>query len=245
VLPLLQNAGATWNTTEAEALKTLGAWDHTFGVYSTGAPIYQVLCDTIQRNSVEDEMGEKLYDNYCTLADHWNFFKYFITDDASPFWDDIATPAKETRQDIVLKSFKQTVKRLKSSLGSDVKQWHWGRLHTMEFKHPFGYLPLLGHIFNVGPFPSSGGPQLVNNMLPMGGGKNYDVIAGPSTRRLIDFADIEHSYTILPTGNSGNFMSPHYGDQAPLFMTGQYRMVNFTDKQTQAHKEHELILLPG
>lgn len=114
----------------------------------------------------------------------------------------------------------------------------------MEFKHPFGYLPLLGRIFNLGPFPASGAAEVVNNMLYMDGAHKYGVIAGPSTRRLVDFADPDHSLAVLPTGNSGNFMSPSYGDQAPLFMSGRYREPRITPDQIAAHKMHEMRFLP-
>ena len=81
-------------------------------------------------------------------------------------------------------------------------------------------------------------------MLYMPEGVRGEVVAGPSTRRLIDFADPEHSLTILPTGNSGNFGSPHYDDQADMFMKGQYREPRFTPEQIDAHKRHELVFRP-
>jgi penicillin amidase len=42
-------------------------------------------------------------------------------------------------------------------------------------------------------------------------------------RIIIDFADVEASESILPTGQSGNLFSPHYADQAILYATGKYR----------------------
>ena len=244
VLEVLGNS-QTFTPLERKALETLAAWDCRHGVDSCGATIFQNLCDTLLQNALEDEMGRDLCASYCSLADHWSFFKAFIGDDASPYWDDVTTPPKETRRDIVVKSFKDTVVRLRKELGPDLAKWTWGRVHTMEFKHPFGYLPLLGRIFNVGPFPSSGASDVVNCMLSESGLHDYRVIAGPSTRRLIDFVDPEHSLAILPTGNSGNFMSPSYGDQAPLFMGGQYREPRFTDDQVRAHTTHELVLRPN
>jgi penicillin amidase len=42
-------------------------------------------------------------------------------------------------------------------------------------------------------------------------------------RIIIDFADVEHALSINPTGQSGNFMSPHYKDQAEMFVDGKFR----------------------
>lgn len=229
---------------EQQALNVLKKWDQRHGTESCGASIFHVLCDLTLKDALEDELGPVLYHSYAALADHWNFFKWFLGADDSPYWDDISTPARETRHDILTKSFKETVAKLEKDLGSDMKTWHWGRIHTMEFKHPFGYAPLLGRLFNVGPFPSSGAAEVINNMLYTDGVCNFDVIAGPSTRRLIDFAAPEHSCTVIPTGNSGHVCSPSYGDQAPLFMTGQYREPRMTPDQIAAHKTHELIFRP-
>jgi penicillin amidase len=34
---------------------------------------------------------------------------------------------------------------------------------------------------------------------------------------VIDFSDIENSWNVLPTGQSGNPLSPHYNDQAEIY----------------------------
>lgn len=244
VLEILRYAGQELLPREVPVLTELTGWDRRHNIESAGACIYQVLCDAILRHALLDEMGPTIFRAYNSVADHWNFLKYFIQDEDSPFWDDITTPGRETRRDIVLAAFKETCDVLYQRLGKR-ESWAWGRLHTMEFKHPFGYLPVLGNIFNVGPYPASGGSQVINNMLYMSGGYNFDVVAGPSTRRLIDFGDPAHSLTVLPTGNSGHFMSPHYGDQAPLFMAGKYRQPRLTPAQIQEHTRHTMTFAPG
>jgi penicillin amidase len=245
VLDAVTRARESLSPREQQALDAFARWDYRHSIDSVGASIYQVFCDALMRQALLDEMGDKCFRGYCTLADHWNFFKYFIKTPESPFWDNLATPVRETRDDIIVGSFRETAAVLGKRCGDDVSRWTWGSIHTMEFKHPFGYLPLLGRIFNVGPFPASGGAQVINNMLYMSGGYDFDVLGGPSTRRLIDFADPEHSLTVLPTGNSGNFMSSHYSDQAPLFMKGEYREPRLTTEQIAAHQQHELNFSPN
>jgi len=230
---------------EAQACATLEAWDFHHTTESAGAAIYQVTCDMILREALLDELGETYFRTYGSLADHWNFFKWFIRTPDSRFWDNVGTEAVETRQDIILQAFRKAVAYLGEHQGEAVADWQWGRLHTLELKHPFGYLPVLDRIFNVGPFPVSGGAQQVNNMLYSGGGLNYDVIAGPSTRRLIDFATPDEVFGVLPTGNSGNFMSSHYGDQAAMFVAGDYRVLNSTPDAVSANLESMLRFLPN
>ena len=62
----------------------------------------------------------------------------------------------------------------------------------------------------------------------------YYVKGGPSTRRIVDFSDIENSVSILPTGNSGNPMSKHYNDQAEIYNKGQFRKMKMNKKEIEA-----------
>ena len=69
-------------------------------------------------------------------------------------------------------------------------------------------------------------------------------MAGPSTRRLVDFAEPEKAQLILPTGNSGHFTSPHYDDQAEMLVAGEYREICLTKEQVEASKKHEMRFMP-
>jgi penicillin amidase len=141
-----------------------------------------------------------------------------------------------------LKAFNDTVNALRRQMGRDIRKWRWGNVHKIEFKHPFGYLPFVGRIFNIGPFPASGAEDTINQMLCRSGKLPYAVQAGPSTRRLIDFGEPGRQLDVLPTGNSGNFMSPNYADQTGMFMSGQY---HDSEDQIRAHKRHEMHFLPA
>ena len=254
VLEILKPESQSLASLEREALNALETWDFRHDVDSIGATVFEVFRDMLVRDTVGDEMGPDLLRSYYSVADHRSFMKYAVKEDSLPFWDDVSTPDyKETRTDIVRKAFKDAVAVLAKRFGSDIRKWRWGMLHTIEFKHPFGYAPLLGRIFNVGPFPAPGGIDTINSMLYHPGGIDldttgelpYHVLAGPSTRRLVDFADPERALGVLPTGNSGNFMSPNYADQAGMFMSGQYRELRITDEQIKSHKRHEMHFLPA
>jgi len=233
------------NPLQRQALELLNSWDFGHDKGSAGAALFQVLCDELLDRILSDELGADYLGVFFMCADHWNFFKYVLENPESPYWDNCTTSQVETRTDIVLNALEAAVGKLARLLGPDMAQWTWGAIHVMEFKHPFGYLPLLGRIFNIGPFPAAGGSHLVNNMLYSRGKWPYKVVAGPSTRRLIDFADPAHSLTVLPTGNGGNFMGLHYDDQAALFMAGQYREPHFLMEEIKKHMASAMIFLPG
>ena len=44
-----------------------------------------------------------------------------------------------------------------------------------------------------------------------------------SVRRIVDLADLRFSQSVLPTGQSGNPFSSHFGDQTPLWLEGRYK----------------------
>lgn len=230
---------------EQQALDALESWNFLHGTENVGATVHWAFNEKLKKHALLDEMGEKVLATYDTLADSFNFYKYFVHTPELPFWDDVNTDAVETREDTMLASFRDAVATLSERFGEDVNDWTWGKAHTMTFTHPLGFVPGLGGIFNIGPFPASGSHHVVNNMIAHGADAHYDVVAGPSTRRVIDFGNVEESFAILPTGNSGHFLSPNYDDQAEMFMRGEYREIVFTEEQIEASKKHALVLTPA
>lgn len=229
---------------ELAALNLLRSWDGRHDTGSAAAAVYQVLTDYLLIHTLQDELGEELFAVYGGIADHWNFFKFLMKSPELPLWDNIHTPETEHAEVIAIGALRATTAFLRKQCGPQPADWQWGKLHTLELKHPFGYLPGPGWLFNIGPFPVSGGAQMINNLLYNKGKLDFRVIAGPSTRRLIDFGDIQHALTILPTGNSGNFMSRHYADQAVLFAEGEYRTVRLTRTQIDENSRHRLRFTP-
>jgi len=75
-------------------------------------------------------------------------------------------------------------------------------------------------------------------------GGYYKVGSGPSTRRVIDFSDVENSMSILPTGQSGNPFSKHYKDQAEMFLKGEFRKMMLNKDEIIEQSESKLTLQP-
>jgi penicillin amidase len=97
-------------------------------------------------------------------------------------------------------------------------------VHTLKHEHPLGKVAALSGLFNVGAFEIAGSSEVINNLFfNFTDNGAYKVKGGPSTRRVIDFSDIENSMSILPTGQSGNPFSKHYNDQAEMYNSGKFR----------------------
>mgnify|MGYP003564107141 CR=1 FL=1 len=168
-----------------------------------------------------------------------------IENENSVWWDDIKTKnVKETRDEIVAQSFHKAVSSLQKQLGNSVSDWNWGTVHTVEHEHPMGKVAALRKLFNVGPFASPGSNEVINNQF-FGYNEDgrYYVKGGPSTRRVVDFSDIENSWSILPTGQSGNPFSKHYDDQAEMFNAGKFRRMKL-NKEEIVKTSTKLIFKP-
>ena len=160
----------------------------------------------------------------------------------SPWWDNLQTPDKlENQQEILQTAWVNAVQSLEGDYGPDVNTWNWGRIHTLEIQHLLGRKKPLDSIFNIGPFAVPGSKGVINQIRHKYGPKELKVSSGPSTRRVIDFGDVENSTGISPTGQSGYFFDQHYQDQTPLYLAGKSRRQIINLDRIPRDKKSQLI----
>ena len=125
-------------------------------------------------------------------------------------------------------------------------QWKWKSVHTLTHNHPLGVVKPLDRFFNVGPFSVSGGSEVINNLdftYTING--VFDVNSGPALRKITDFGSIASAITVSPTGQSGNVMSPHYDDQAEMFVSGEFRPMLMSRTQITSSSRNKLTFEPS
>lgn len=229
----INNTGLSEN--EKSALKILLNWKGTNELEDIAPSLYNKWLYFYLKETFEDELGEESFK--LLLGTH--IVKQMIAaqtqNAASPWWDNIKTKnQKETQSDILTQSFKKAVASLEKQFDSNPNHWQWKKVHKVEFQHPIGKINLFSGFFNVGSFPISGSNEVINNQLFIySDDAGLNVKGGPSTRRIIDFSDIENSWSVLPTGQSGNPMSQHYDDQADLFVAGKFRKMKLNKKEIE------------
>jgi penicillin amidase len=241
---LLPSLPGSKDETYTKAVEALRNWDGNTGIHSVGAVIYNQFLYFALTGLVQDEVGDKLSPKFINSLILKSNIKSIFNEPNSIWWDNLnTTGVKETRSFILNKAFAQTIDALKNQLGSDVKQWQWGKVHTLTHVHPIGRKAPFDKIFNVGPFPKTGSNEVVDKEAFDYNAKGiYPVKSGPAMRLLMDLADPEKVISIIPTGQSGNIMSPHYADQAKMFVAGEYKDI-FLDNAS-LNSSHVLVLKP-
>ncbi len=230
------------DTDRTEILQALIPWKATFHTNDFRATIFQKWLYEILEHTMKDELGDELWESYKATHTYKVAIEHLIKNEDSKWWDDVTTEEKEDRLQIITHSFEETILDLTDYWGSDFSKWQWGKTHTLTHNHAMGTAL---SFFNIGPFEVPAGNEVINNLgFTYSGNKYLNVSFGPSTRRIIDFADVRNnSWSILPTGQSGNYFSPHYDDQAEMFVNGEFRkmLMNHTEIEEAKNK---LVLLP-
>lgn len=234
-----------FSVSQKKAVSILKNWDGTYSKTAVGATIYNRFLYEFLVNTFKDELGDgfELFIN-SQLQDQ--VLPNQISRENSVWWDNISSKNKtETRAEIVTTSFKNAFSFLENQLGANVEDWLWKRVISIEHEHAIGKAGgVLRKFFNVGPFETIGGNEVINNQIfKLDSTGVYKITAGPSTRRVIDFSDIENSLSILPTGQSGRVFSPYYKDQAQKFVDGEFVEMNLNEADIK-QSENVLVLKP-
>jgi len=149
----------------------------------------------------------------------------------------------ETRDDVIRKSLQDALAELRQRLGEDIKTWQWGKLHTVTFEHLLGRRWPLDKIFNIGTFPVGGTGTTVNNG-EYRFHQPYANVLGPSMREITDLSDTKRSWSVLPTGQSGQPFSAHFNDQTPLWLEGKYHELITDWRELNRQNGDRLVLVP-
>jgi penicillin amidase len=230
---------------EKEAITILKAWKGSNNLEDVAPTIYNKWIYLYLKNTFEDELGSANFKQFLGTHIMKQIIAKQMVNENSLWWDNIATKGKkETRSQVLSKSFKESVLALDKQLGNSVSGWTWNKVHTLEHQHPLGKVAALRPYFNVGPFAVSGSTEVINNLFfDFTEDGKYVVKGGPSTRRIIDFSDVENSWSILPTGQSGNPLSSHYNDQAELYNAGKFRKMKM-NKEEIIKTSTKLVFIP-
>ena len=228
---------------ERKAFSILENWDGSYLKTSVGPTIYNRFLYEFLNATYKDELGDS-FELFINSQLQDQVLSSQIDRESSIWWDNVSSTDKiETRSDIINRAFKNSIGFLQNQLGEHIDDWTWNRVITVEYKHAIGKAgDLLRSFFNVGPFETIGGNEVINNQIfKLNSTGYYKVTAGPSTRRIVDFSDVENSLAILPTGQSGNVFSEYYKDQTQKYLEGKFVKMMLNQQEIE-QSENVLIL---
>ncbi len=226
------------------AMEIVTKWDGKLDADSVGGSILQATYLRVMENVFASRLDADLMNVYLDLGTapraallNW------LDQPNGDWWDDPTTPQKETRDDILKKSFEQGVDDLGKQFGDAPADWKWGRMHTAIFAHPVGSVQPLNLLFNVGPIATNGDGYTVNN----GGfrdSRNFTQRTVASMRLIQDLSDWNRSLQIHTTGQSGQPLNKHYNDMVMSWRDIRYAPLYFDRATLEKVKEGMLILQP-
>lgn len=224
------------------ALEYLRNWNGAMSKEEVAPAIYSVFLQRLIENTFLDDLGELRYRSYIYVNNvPLRAIARLLDDSANIVWDRATTrgPLRETRDSIIKYSFVEALKILRNSFGHDIKQWQWGKLHSLTYRHMFAQEDKrIAAMVNIESGGAPGSPTTVYQATyhlwdP------YELQVGPSMRMIADMKT--HSlYAALPTGNSEAVFSDHYSDMLEMFKKGDFLEVSLRDRDP-AWRKLELV----
>lgn len=237
---------------EAEALSRMEdardlllRWDGRMTGKSAAAALYGYVWLQLVAETFRDQYPESAWPMTASTRAE-NAMHYLLEDRNSAVWDDLTTPARETRDEILVRSFRRGYANLVEDQGKNPKRWRWDKSHTITFVNPSLGKSGIGpveKIFNRGPYPIDSGPSEVNQEAwdPK---KPFEVTHYPSMRLIIDMGDIAGAVSVIPTGESGHPGNRHYDDFIELWRKVEYHPALWNPEAIRRSGGGKLMLLP-
>jgi penicillin amidase len=168
------------------------------------------------------------------MTDPTKLATYDATSKDSALFDDMTTPAVETKDERTVRALLDAIDLVKKALGPDDAAWRWGKMHTLTFGSlvPFwtwlSIPPSTDATFAAG-FPRHGEPWTVDVgdygdwLDPKASPFSFAYTNGPVQRLVVELdpAAGPLAKNALPGGAVWDDKSPHFRDEAELWRRNQ------------------------
>jgi penicillin amidase len=154
--------------------------------------------------------------------------------------DDELLPAGRSWDEVFRSALAATVREL----GPDRAEWRWGDRHRLRFEHAFHAVPLLGRVFDRGPYPVGGDGDTLGVFVSPAGETEGSMV-GASMRAVFDLADPDGGGLIIAPGQSGHVASEHYDDLIPAWLKGELAPLPLTREGVEEVAAERLVLEPA
>ncbi len=232
-----------------QAITMLGAWDGVIAPDSPAAAVFEFFLAEMIRRVVEARAPRAaqwaLGKGFTPLVPHSAFalrhvgYLARLLREQPKGWFQRPWPQE------VADALATVIRTLKRNYGRDYRRWAWGRIRPLTLRHPVGERKPFDRVFNLGPFPWGGD----TNTVAQGTAGTMDPTANPvwiaSLRMVLDVGNWEESRFALPGGQSGNPLSPHYGDLLPFWQRGEGVPIAWSPVEVERVTRSTLRLVPA
>ena len=235
ILPMLRSGEQSEGM--AIAVNYLENWNFRYEPASTAASLFDLFMMRLSENTILDDVGEEAFQNILEIRHLPPAILLRMLNENSLMFDNSDTDETETREQIVRRSMLRAVDDLKNMFGDEPFGWRWENAVSFHLTPPLlaelagdtvsssAVLgPVIRNLFSQGPYTVRGNPMTINKVqysweFP------FVMKEGASIRRIVDLSNPSRSFTVLPTGQSGNPLSEFYGNQTDLWLEGRYRYI--------------------
>jgi len=228
IVPLLKQTG---HDSLSAAVQN---WNGKMSTDSHEAALFSQFINRLRHLTFDDELGSQ--SSHIGRSDLEAVYRH-----GPPEWfDDIRTKdVQETRETIALRALKQAIEITGKKT--------WGNFQTLTMQHPLAVVPGVSTLLHLkhGPYPWAGSMGTLNASFFFEDSKqpnHFLSTVGPSWRFVIDFNDVNAATIVLPAGNSGNPLSPHFMDFFEMWKTGRRWNVPAASKAVYARALSVLVL---
>ncbi len=246
-----------------EVQRLIRSWDRRCDLDSRGCSAYEVTEWRLMRAVFDPWLGT-LMRTYAGSEPSRLALRAALADPASPFWDDPATAAVETREGRLSAALDDAGAELRRAIG-DPARWAWARVHTTTFREQTlgksGIGPLEAY-FDAGPYGVPGTSDAVNNgntdlgawypdpdvpgAVPGTLRDAFTMTNHPSYRLTIEVAlpTLDEARIVISTGQGGNPGGRHDGDLIDDWIAGRTVPLPFTRQAVEKALATRLVLEP-
>jgi penicillin G amidase len=213
-------------------------WDGSLNRESQAAAFYEVwlkqICRALGRQFSEEHAGR-----YADLAP--NIVSSLLS---RPDKELFGSDPEAARDALLIGAAHAAHEELKQDLGPDTSGWSWGKLHSIQFRHSLDQQPGAAGTFELRPLPRPGDEYTVNATGFDESWGSWEQIQGASYREILDTSDWDRSIAVNAPGQSGQPGSRHYSDLMPLWDSGHYFPLSYTQQAVEENTLDRLTLLP-
>ncbi|MBB5983269.1 penicillin acylase family protein [Kribbella solani] len=221
-------------------------WDFTQPPDSAPAAYFNVVWRNLLALTFHDQLPEGTWPDG---GSRWfEVIHNLLGQPNSGWWDDIRTPQRESRDDILREALINARTEITQKMAREPANWQWGRLHKLTLTNQTlgkSGVGVVEKMFNRGPYELGGGTSIVD-ATAWDASEGYGVTATPSMRMVVDLSDFDQSRWVNLTGVSGHAYSSNYTDQTDLWVKGETLPWAYTKGAVEATRKHTLTFTkPG